>query len=143
MRKSEEVLQAFFAALEAAAPAGAEVRRNLSVPAEIPEAGVLILRDGKPGRPEGSLSGGPYLFDHRADVDVIVRDGEAPRDVTFDLLVQAVGAAVAGDRTLGGLCDWVEATAPRPVDLAEKGAGPIKAAIVEVTLSYEAPTALG
>ena len=33
--------------------------------------------------------------------------------VTFDTLTASIGAAIAGDRTLGGLCDWVEAEAPR------------------------------
>jgi hypothetical protein len=34
---------------------------------------------------------------------------------------------LSGDRTLSGLCDWVEAEAHRPVDLAVEGAASFKA----------------
>ena len=40
------------------------------------------------------------------------------------------------DRTLGGLCDWVEAEAPRPVDLPVEGAASLKAAVIPVILHY-------
>ena len=46
------------------------------------------------------------------------------------------GAAIAADRTLGGLCDWVEAEAPRPVDLPVEGAASLKAAVIHVILHY-------
>jgi hypothetical protein len=38
------------------------------------------------------------------------------------MLCASIGAALAADRTPGGLCDWVEAEAPRPVDLPVDGA---------------------
>ena len=38
--------------------------------------------------------------------------------------------------TLGGLCDWVEAEAPRPVDLPVEGAASLKAAVIPVVLHY-------
>jgi hypothetical protein len=40
----------------------------------------------------------------------------------------------AADRTLGGLCDWVEAEAPRPVDLVVDGAAALKAAVIPIVL---------
>ena len=43
---------------------------------------------------------------------------------------------LSADRTLGGLCDWVEAEAPRPVDLAVDGAAALKAAVIPVVLHY-------
>ena len=49
---------------------------------------------------------------------------------------QLTGAALAADRTLGGLCDWVEAEAPRPVDLPVEGAASLKAAVIPVVLHY-------
>ena len=45
------------------------------------------------------------------------------RDAAFDALAAGLGTALSADRTLGGLCDWVEAEAPRPVDLADRGRG--------------------
>ena len=60
----------------------------------------------------------------------------AARDAAFDTLCASIGAALATDRTLGGLCDWVEAEAPRPVDLAVEGAASLKAAVIPVILHY-------
>ncbi len=60
----------------------------------------------------------------------------ADRDAAFDTLVAVIGTALAADRTLGGLCDGVEAEAPRPVDLPVEGAASPKAAIIPVVLHY-------
>jgi hypothetical protein len=43
---------------------------------------------------------------------------------------------IAVDRTLGGLCDWIEPEAPEPVDLPVEGGASLKAAIVIVILHY-------
>ena len=43
---------------------------------------------------------------------------------------------ISADRTLGGRCDWVEAEAPRPVDLPVEGAASLKAAVIPVILHY-------
>ena len=51
-------------------------------------------------------------------------------------LCASIGTALAADRTLGGLCDWVEAEAPRPVDLPVEGAASLKAATIAVVLHY-------
>ena len=48
----------------------------------------------------------------------------------------------AADRTLRGLCDWVEAEAPEPVDLAIEGAASLKAAVVPLILHYSLVDAL-
>ena len=50
---------------------------------------------------------------------------------------------LAADRTLGGLCDWVEAEAPRPVDLAVDGAATLKAAVIPIVLHYAMSDPLG
>ena len=50
---------------------------------------------------------------------------------------------LAADRTLGGLCDWVEAEAPRPVDLAIDGAAGLKAAVIPIVLQYASTDPLG
>ena len=58
------------------------------------------------------------------------------RASAFDDLITAIGAALAADRTLGGLCDWVEPEAPAPVDLPVEGAAALKAAVITVVLHY-------
>lgn len=104
------------------------------LPERVPAAGLMILRDGEPGEPETTLSPLRYHYQHRAEIEVVVQG--AARDTAFDTLCASIGAALAADRTLGGLCDWVEAEAPRPVDLAVEGAASLKAAVIPVILHY-------
>jgi len=114
---------------------GVTVHRNEVLPERIPAAGLLILRDGQPGEPEVTLSPLRYHWQHRAEVEVFVRDASG-RDAAFDTLAAAVGARIALDRTLGGLCDWIENDAPEPADLAVEGAPTIKAAVLILALHY-------
>ncbi len=131
----ETVLQALLAALQTIP--NATVLRGEVLPERVPTGGLVILRDGEPGEPEVTLSPLQYHYEHRAEVEVIVQ-GKVPadRDAAFDTLIQAIGTALAADRTLAATCDWVEAQAPAPTDLAQEGAEGIKAAVVPVVLSY-------
>ena len=104
------------------------------LPERVPSAGLLILRDGEPGDPEVTLSPLRYHYQHRAEIEAVVQGSS--RDATFDTLCASIGAAIAADRTLGGLCDWTEAEAPRPVDLPVEGAASLKAAVIPVILHY-------
>jgi hypothetical protein len=120
----------------------APVLRGEVLPERVPPAGLLILRDGDPGEPAVTLSPLRYHYQHRAEVDAVVQAGTA-RDAAFDALAAGVGIAIAADRTLGGLCDWVEAEVPRPVDLAVDGAAARKAAVIPVVLHYTSADPLG
>ena len=113
----------------------APVLRGDVLPERIPATGLIILRDGKPGEPEVTLSPLTYFYEHRAELEVVIQAG-AGRDALFDALTASIGAALATDRTLGGLCDWVEAEAPEPVDLPIEGAAALKAAVITVVLHY-------
>jgi len=64
------------------------------------------------------------------------------RDALFDALTGSIGVTLAADRTLGGLCDWVEAEAPEPVDLPIEEAAAPKAAVIIVMLHYASPDPL-
>jgi hypothetical protein len=114
---------------------GARVLRNEPLPGRIPAGGMVILRDGDPGQPEVTLSPLRYHYEHRAQIDVLVQKASG-RDAAFDALCAAIGARIAADRTLGGLCDWCEAEAPEPVEITAEGGEPIKAATVAVILTY-------
>lgn len=127
----EAILAALHARLSAL-PANA--LRGDVLPERVPAAGLLILRDGEPGEPEVTLSPLRYHYQHRAEIEAVVQ-GEA-RDTSFDTLSASIGAAIAADRTLGGLCDWVETEAPRPVDLPVEGAASLKASLIPVILHY-------
>ncbi|MBZ0130212.1 MAG: acyl-CoA transferase [Rhodobacteraceae bacterium] len=138
----ETILQALLAALQTVP--GATVLRGTILPERIPPAGLLILRDGDPGTPEVTLSPLQYHYEHRTEIEVIVQ-GKTPatRDVAFDVLLAELATVLTADRTLGGLCDWVEAEAPQPVDLPVEGAEALKAAIVPIILTYSTADPLG
>ena len=128
----EAILAALHARLQILA---APVLRGDVLPERIPATGLIILRDGKPGEPEVTLSPLTYFYEHRADLEVVIQAGNG-RDALFDALTVAIGTTLAADRTLGGLCDWVEAEAPEPVDLPIEGAAALKAAVIVVVLHY-------
>ena len=113
----------------------APVLRGEALPERIPATGLIILRDGRPGEPEVTLSPLIYFYEHRAELEVVIQAGTG-RDTLFDALTASIGATLAADRTLGGLCDWVEAEAPEPVDLPIEGAAALKAAVIILVLHY-------
>jgi hypothetical protein len=128
----ETVLAALHAQLQYVA---ALVLRDAVLPERIPPAGLIILRDGQPGDPEVTLSPLRYHYQHRAELEVVVQalNGRAS---AFDNLIADIGSALEADRTLGGLCDWVEAEAPASVDLPVEGAVTLKAAVITIVLHY-------
>ena len=128
----ENILAALHARLQTLA---APVLRGDVLPERIPTTGLIILRDGKPGEPEVTLSPLTYFYEHRAELEVVIQAGTG-RDALFDALAADIGTALAADRTLGGLCDWVEAEAPEPVDLPIEGAATLKAAVITIVLHY-------
>ena len=152
----ETILVALHARL---ASLSATALRGDVLPERVPGAGLLILRDGEPGEPEVTLSPLRYHYQHRAEIEAVVQgearsaqqiqgsggplQGTNARDAVFDTLCASIGAAIAADRTLGGLCDWVEAEAPRPVDLPIEGAASLKAAVIPVVLHYSTADPLG
>jgi len=131
----ETILAALFTALQNV-PAATVLREDVE-PERIPAGGLVILRDGDPGAPEVMLSPLSYYYEHKAELEIIVQ-GKTPvtRAPAFDTLVQNIGAVIAANRTLGGLCDWVEPAAPKPVDLPVEGGEALKAAVIDITLIY-------
>lgn len=128
----ETVLNALHAQLQ---PIAALILRDAVLPERTPATGLIILRDGDPGEPEVTLSPLRYHYQHRAQLEVVVQAGTG-RASAFDDLIASIGAALEADRTLGGLCDWVEAEAPASVDLPVEGAAALKAATITVVLHY-------
>ena len=128
----ETILAALHARLQ---PLAALTLRDEVLPERIPSAGLIILRDGQPGEPEVTLSPLRYHYQQRAELEVVV---QAPngRASAFDTLIAAIGTTIEADRTLGGLCDWIEPEAPASIDLPIEGAAALKAAIVTVVLHY-------
>ena len=117
------------------------VLRGEVLPERIPPAGLMILRDGSPGEPGMTLSPLMYHYQHRAELEVIVQSTTG-RDAAFDALSAQIGAVIAADRTLRGLCDWIEPEAAEPVDLPVEGAAALKAGIIPIILHYAISDAL-
>jgi hypothetical protein len=128
----EAILAALYARLQ---PLAALTLRDEVLPERIPAAGLIILRDGQPGEPEVTLSPLRYHYQHRAELEVVVQTPNG-RASAFDNLIASIGMALEADRTLGGLCDWVEPEAPTSVDLPVEGATALKAAVITVVLHY-------
>ncbi|MBK5945659.1 acyl-CoA transferase [Rhodobacter veldkampii DSM 11550] len=128
----ETILAALHARLQ---PLAALTLRDEVLPERIPAAGMIILRDGQPGEPEVTLSPLRYHYQHRAELEVVVQAGTG-RASPFDTLIASIGAAIESDRTLGGLCDWVEPESSASVDLPIEGAAALKAAVITVVLHY-------
>ncbi len=131
----ETILAALHARLQ---PLAALTLRDEVLPERIPAAGLIILRDGQPGEPEVTLSPLRYHYQHRAELEVVIQVGTG-RASAFDDLIATIAAALEADRTLGGLCDWVEPEAPASVDLPVEGAAALKAAVITLNLHYTTP----
>lgn len=128
------------------------VLRGEVLPERVPPAGLMILRDGEPGDPGVTLSPLRYHYQHRAEIEAVVQgearsaqqmQGTNDRDTAFAALCASVGAVISADRTLGGRCDWIEAEAPRPVDLPVDGAASLKAGVIAIVLHYSTADPLG
>lgn len=120
--KREQVLDAVQALVVAALP-NADVKRNLAKAERIPPGGLVIVRDGEPGDPEVMLSPLTYVYTHRIPVEVAAYETSSQqREQVLDEMLGAIGAAVSADRTLGGLCDFIEAEAPATDDVETAGA---------------------
>jgi hypothetical protein len=142
MTDREAILQALFTLLQTITDV--TVLRNENVPEKIPSGGLIILRDGDPGEPETLLSPLSYYWQHRVLIEAIVQKGDqAARDLALDGLYRKISLAIAGDRTLGGLCDRITSQAPDSNVLAVEGSPQIKGAIIPIELIYVTADPLG
>ncbi len=120
--KREQVLDAVKGLVAAALP-DADVKRNLAKPERIAPGGLVIVRDGDPGEPEVMLSPLVYIYTHRVPIEIAAYEASSQtREQVLDGMLGAIGAAVCGNRTLGGLCDFIEAEAPSTDDVETAGA---------------------
>ena len=135
--KAEQVLDALKVLLGTVPDA--VVERNSVLPEKIPDGGLIILRDGDPGKPEQALGGfGNVYYQHAVEIEVYVEQGDAAvRDAAFDDLLQQIGAALEDDPTLGGLAFGLTYGRPELSIEAVAGAPAIKTATLSVTVDYE------
>ena len=82
--KRETILAALHARLQSLA---APVLRGDVLPERIPATGLIILRNGKPGDPEVTLSPLTYFYEHWAELEVVIQAGTG-RDSRPSLALQ-------------------------------------------------------
>jgi hypothetical protein len=117
---------------------GAIVRRNEALPQAVPAGGLVILRDGDPGEPDVTLNPRSEFYSHRAEIEALVnRPTVGGGEAALDALLTRIGAALAVDRSLGGLAETLFWSAPEPSVLAIEGAAPILVARLIVTVEYQ------
>jgi hypothetical protein len=134
--RREQVLDALKALVVSALP-NADVKRNLAKPERIPPGGLAIVRDGDPGEPEVILSPLIYIYTHRIPIEIAAYETSSEtREQVLDGMLGAIGAAVVADRTLGGLCDFIEAEAPATEDIETTGARAGRWADVAIVAIY-------
>jgi hypothetical protein len=140
--KREQVLDAIKSLLSSALP-NADVRRNLAKPERIPPGGLVVIRDGDPGEPEVMLSPLVYFYSHRIPIELAAYEtsSQSPEQV-LDEMLGAIGVAVSGNRTLGGLCDFIEAQAPSTDDVETAGARSGRWADAAIVAVYGTPDPL-
>ena len=137
----EQILAALLTRLETVPDA--TVKREAPLPETVPSGGLIIMRDGDPGDPEVILSPVTYLWEHQTEIEVILQRGASDESAALDTLLTAVGAALAGDRSLGGLAEWLEWGAPKTSGLAIDGAAALRGATVPITIHYGSSDPLG
>lgn len=133
----ERVLDALKARFAVALP-GATVTRGGKKPKRLNGAGGdVVIGDGDPGPPEEFFSPHSYTYNHRFPLDVAAFESSTlTRNQALDVMLLALDAAVGSDRTLGGLCEWMEFEAPAPDDGVADGTEPFRWAEVALTCVY-------
>lgn len=134
--KREQVIDAVKLLIVSALPF-AEVKRNLDKPERIPPGGLVIVRDGDPGEPEVLLSPLSYTYSHRVPVEIAAYASDTlTREQVIDAMLTAIGAAVVANRTLGGLCEFLDCDAPSSGDLETAGAKAARWAEAAIVATY-------
>lgn len=135
MSKREQVLNALFTILSALTEV--EVKRNEMLPLKIPDGGLVVLRDGNIGEPLVLLSPPCFLYQHRAEIEVVVQQtSAADNDVRLDCILEEIGRLLMVDVTLSGLIDHMHADPPEFIEQSVDGGLTIKGATVPIVLEY-------
>ena len=128
--KREQVLAGVFALLRAAVPDG-DVARNASKPSVPASGGTVRMADGDPGEPAVDLGPVAYNWEHRIPLEILAADPAA-----LDAVLALIGTAVLADRTLGGLCEYLDIDRPAVSDLEAQGAKPLLWADAAIIAHY-------
>lgn len=142
MSRSEAVVAAIKALVQTALPL-AQVEQDQDGPDDIGDGGLVIVRFGSPGEAEYTLSPLTYTYAHAVRIEIAMPGASpAARRAKLDAALTAVGAAVEANRTLGGLCEWLEPATPERDDLRTEGAAAVRIADLDLIATYSTPNPL-
>ncbi|GAA0278320.1 hypothetical protein LNAOJCKE_4554 [Methylorubrum aminovorans] len=134
--KREQVIEAVAALVKAALPKATHYRNEVKQRA-IEANGYVNVDDGDPGEPEVTLNPTTWIYEHELPVEVAANAyGTKTAEARLDAMLQAIGTAVAADRTLGGLCDYLQVSAAATEPLTAEGAKVSRLAVVGITAVY-------
>lgn len=139
MSKRLDVLQAIGALIQAALP-NAEVITiddDEAAPTRLAPGGRAVIRSGDPGDPDVTLGVLTYTYSHRIPVELTAYPSATlSKEQVLDAMGAAIGGAVAADRTLGGLAEWLEAEAMTTDDYNVPGAPAARAGDLALIADY-------
>lgn len=114
----------------------ADVHRNAALPEVVSAGGFANLVDGAPGEPiDVALSPITYSYAHTVPLELAVQ--AADNDTALAALKGAVSTAILADRTLGGLCEWIEIFPQSAEAGAFPGAARVKFQIINLVVHYQ------
>ena len=146
MSKHQAVAAAVKALVKAALPVARVTGMDLNdaKPTRIDDLGEAIVRSGDPGEPEIDLSPPTWWWERSFPVELAAKDepGRPAQEVLAEMAMR-VGTAIAVDPYLGGLCTWLDATAPVDGEADERGAVPIAWTDFAIVASYSTTSPLG
>lgn len=120
------------------------------LPRRVDAIGRCIVGAGNPGEPEETFSPHTYWFDHEIPIELTVtRLDDRSGEDRVDEMLGLIGAAIRADRSLTGLCTWLEATTPATSDVIVldddrrvPGARPPRGADFSIIATYGTPDPL-
>lgn len=143
MASQHEQVTVAFGALLTAALAAAKVERDAPWPVRPAPGGQVIYRDGEQGDPEESFSPHQFTWRRELEAEVFGPQGSDGRHELLDGMLTTIDAAIEADRSLGGLCAWLEVSSVVRDDVATDNGQPVRAARLTVTAEYTTSSRLG
>ncbi|NBB37645.1 hypothetical protein [Sphingobium yanoikuyae] len=105
-------------------------------PRRIDPHGTVWLRDGEPGEPDIDLSPPTYHYNHVVPVEIAAYLSSEPLRLVLDRMAGKIGAAVAADRSLGGLVSYLDVTALELVNINVTGGQTQKGGMFNIIATY-------
>lgn len=112
-------------------------------PASVGANGTVIGHPGDPGDPEVDLNPVTYHWQHDIELEFAASIAADDPAAVLDQMLVDFGAAIAANRTLGDLVDWLEVGGALEDDQLMSGAPTTRWASVTLTAHYSTSNPLG